>query len=245
VWLLVCSPALAQPAGSETCAGCHGARGEGNPAMGSPRIAGQPAAYLFRQLEAYTDGSRQNEVMAPIAKGLTPSQQRELAAHYANLVAPATKTGAASAPPRGRTLATVGDEQRRVQACQNCHGPEGAGLPPLVPYLAGLDNKYLQAELHDWKNGTRKTDPSGAMNLIAQHMTDPDMAAVSAYYASRPPPVPQPKEKLAQKKSKAPTRAGSGTKPIEGVGVGGDAATTGGSQGPGGASGGGPSGTKP
>jgi cytochrome c553 len=40
------------------CGACHGGKGQGNPALGAPRIAGQPAAYLARQLSAFTSGAR-------------------------------------------------------------------------------------------------------------------------------------------------------------------------------------------
>jgi len=35
-----------QLAAQKGCAACHGARGEGNPQAGFPRLAGLPAAYL-------------------------------------------------------------------------------------------------------------------------------------------------------------------------------------------------------
>ena len=40
------------------CASCHGAAGEGNPALNAPRLAGQEAWYLRRQLHAFRDGVR-------------------------------------------------------------------------------------------------------------------------------------------------------------------------------------------
>lgn len=40
------------------CGACHGGKGQGNPALGAPRIAGQPLAYLARQLGAFTSGTR-------------------------------------------------------------------------------------------------------------------------------------------------------------------------------------------
>jgi len=40
------------------CGACHGGGGEGNPALGAPRLAGQPASYLARQFEAFRSGQR-------------------------------------------------------------------------------------------------------------------------------------------------------------------------------------------
>ena len=40
------------------CATCHGAQGEGNPQLNSPKIAGQQAWYLERQLKHFKEGAR-------------------------------------------------------------------------------------------------------------------------------------------------------------------------------------------
>lgn len=42
----------------ESCAGCHGERGEGNVALGSPPLAGTDAVYLARQLRNFKQGIR-------------------------------------------------------------------------------------------------------------------------------------------------------------------------------------------
>jgi cytochrome c553 len=177
-----------------TCASCHGAKGEGNPASNFPRIAGQSKAYLARQLKNYADGSRKNQVMEPIAKGLTPQQIDAVAGYFSALSPPEAKSAQgnknAQALKRGETLATVGDDKLGVQGCANCHGPGGSGEPPTYPYLGGQHAGYLSAALTEWKNGTRKTDPSMQMNLIAKRLSDADINALSAYYAAQMPPVP-------------------------------------------------------
>ena len=40
------------------CSACHGSNGLGNEALGAPRLAGLPAAYLARQLAAFKSGQR-------------------------------------------------------------------------------------------------------------------------------------------------------------------------------------------
>jgi len=40
------------------CSACHGSGGLGNEALGAPRLAGLPAAYLARQLAAFKSGRR-------------------------------------------------------------------------------------------------------------------------------------------------------------------------------------------
>ena len=41
-----------------TCAACHGVKGEGNIALGSPALTGQNDWYLVRQLKHFRDGTR-------------------------------------------------------------------------------------------------------------------------------------------------------------------------------------------
>ena len=187
--LLLPFSAIAQPSGVQLCAHCHGAQGEGNAADATPRIAGQPQAYLERQLAAYADGRRNSEVMTPIARQLAPEQRAALSAHYSDL---RTRAGKSPRPAlgndRGRTLATRGDQVRNVQACQSCHGPGGVGLGNGNPYLAGQERRYLETVLGEIKSGNRKTDPSGQMNQIAGNLGDADIKALAAYFASQPPP---------------------------------------------------------
>ena len=216
------------------CAGCHGMNGEGRPEAGYPRLAAQPQSYLERQLVAYADGRRPSMVMTPLAKRLSPEERRQAAAHFAQ------RTTSESAKPqrypaRGETLAVVGDNALRVQACQNCHGPQGRGLPPYGPYLAGLHSAYLESEMRAWKTGERTSDPSGSMRVIAHNLGEADIAAVSAYYAALPPPPPLRGEPLqAARRITGPTAGGGGGNAEAGSGVGGGASTTGGSQGAGG-----------
>jgi cytochrome c553 len=231
--LLAATAAFAQ-GDAQMCAGCHGAQGEGNPQTGAPRIAGQPVAYLQRQLDAYADGRRDNAVMSPIAKQLSPDQRAALASHYADVRAPAKQSAAAggSAPQRAVTLATHGDESKRIQACANCHGPGGTGMADINPYLAGLDAKYLASAMAEWKSGARRTDPSGQMPRIAKSLSVADVQALAAYYAAQPSPQPRPATAPAKASSKG-AQQGGGSETQQRPGVTGNEES--GSQGPGGA----------
>jgi hypothetical protein len=61
------------------------------------------------------------------------------------------------------------------------------GSGELYPYLAGQHASYITATLGAWRDGSRANDPSGQMPLIAQGLTQQDIAAIAAYYASQPP----------------------------------------------------------
>src|ERR1700676_2586032 len=70
------------------CDSCHGANGEGMAAAHVPRIAGQSAEYLKKQLDDYAAGTRDNPIMANFAKALSGQQRAKFAARYAAMSAP-------------------------------------------------------------------------------------------------------------------------------------------------------------
>ncbi|WP_246498810.1 c-type cytochrome [Microvirga soli] len=162
-----------------------------------PRLTDQTYKYLYDSLRDYASGVRQSAVMAPIAKALNDQQMRDVSAYYA-----AQK--AADYPPadpvdpqilqHGAALAAVGNATRGVQGCINCHGPDGVGLPPTYPYLAGQYARYLETQMQAWKSGQRKGDGFGVMEHIAKRLTDDDIHAVSQYYAAIRPRVVTPEK---------------------------------------------------
>jgi cytochrome c553 len=65
------------------CSSCHGAHAEGAAAF--PRLAGQKKDYLMVQLDAFASGSRDNAVMHPIAKAMTPEEIESVATYLSSL----------------------------------------------------------------------------------------------------------------------------------------------------------------
>jgi len=228
--------------GVAPCASCHGAQGEGNAAAGFPRLVGQSAEYLQHQLDAYASDIRSNAVMQPIAKAMNPAQRRAAAAYYEaqlqRVAAAASAPGstAAAGAALGKSIATVGIEGRNVQACANCHGPDGVGEWATYPALAGQHASYLANALAEWKSGARRTDPSGQMPRIARLLSDAEAKAVVAYYAALPPPTAPQATTLAKNGKphvtivSGPTRSGQGA-PAQGVGTEQGAPLAGGTQG--------------
>ncbi|MFL6656925.1 MAG: c-type cytochrome [Massilia sp.] len=181
------------PNGVTACTGCHGAQGEGNPSANFPRIGGQSAYYLDKQMSAFATGARDNPIMGPIAKAMSEQQRQDSSAYYASLQAPSPPATGASADAgqtaRARQLATVGDETKQLQACANCHGPGGRGEAPAYPYLAGQHASYFTAAMGEWTSGQRNTDGSGQMPSIAKRLSDEEVAALAAYFAAQPVPT--------------------------------------------------------
>lgn len=68
---------------AKSCAGCHGANGEGKGK--NPPIAGMAAADFSKAMGDYSSGARDNKSMARIAKKLSDADVANLAAYYASL----------------------------------------------------------------------------------------------------------------------------------------------------------------
>ncbi|MGX9980854.1 c-type cytochrome [Methylobacterium fujisawaense] len=176
-------------AGVPACASCHGDAGGGNTEGGFPRLSGLAEGYLAHELDSFADGSRDNEIMGPIAQGLTPEERRALAVFYAGLRAlppDGTPQPDDTASNRGRMLAQTGEWTKALPACAQCHGPAGQGVGAAFPPLAGQPAAYLAAQLSAWKAGTRRNDPFRLMKEIADRLSDDDATAVAAYYAALP-----------------------------------------------------------
>ena len=81
-------PAAGRLLAAEVCVACHGANGV-SVSADIPHLAGQRAAYLVRQLEAFKAGTRKNDLMGAIAPQLSATQMADVAAYFAS------QTGAA------------------------------------------------------------------------------------------------------------------------------------------------------
>ena len=167
------------------CITCHGGQGAGDGSGTFPRLAGLPGWYGYKQLNDYASGARPNEIMSGIAQRLTDREREAVSAYYAVVTAPVI---APAAPVDeglmqwGGQLAAVGNAEKGIPACVNCHGAQGTGNPPSVPYLAGQYANYMTHQLQLWKDGVRDNDAMNVMSSIAQKMTEEDMRAVSEYY---------------------------------------------------------------
>ena len=76
--------AAAGKAKAGSCAGCHGANGEGKGATG-PAIAGWPEDKFVASLKDYKSGKKVNGPMKSMTAGLSDADMENLAAHYASL----------------------------------------------------------------------------------------------------------------------------------------------------------------
>lgn len=141
------------------CASCHGQQGEGNQAMNAPRIAGQEAWYLRRQMEAFQQGLRGirpgdtfGMQMRPMAMTVTDPATLE------NLIAYIQTLPGAPAEPTVKGDAAAGEHAYAV--CASCHGQQAEGLEQMAgPKLAGQNDWYLVRQIEHYQQGLRGYDP--------------------------------------------------------------------------------------
>lgn len=174
------------------CQACHGANGEGNEELGSPRLAGQSAVDLTRQIQNFKSGARGYDArdvgaaqMKPILATLTTAQAvDDVVAYIGTLTATrpaATVTGDVAA---GRTAYVI---------CSACHGPAGEGNPAQnAPKLAGQHDWYIVKQLQNYKDGSRGKGAGDMFGTLMAPMAltltnDAAIANVAAYIATLEP----------------------------------------------------------
>lgn len=158
------------------CAACHGAQGEGNLALNAPKLSGQGAWYLERQLRQFKQGARGThakdvfgQVMAPMAASLADDAAIANVAAYIKTL-PDT-------PVAATIKGNAKNGQRRYATCASCHGPDGRGIAATnAPRLKGISDWYLATQLKNFREGIRGAhpqDPYGAqMALLAAMLAD-------------------------------------------------------------------------
>jgi cytochrome c553 len=169
--------------GAPACVQCHAFNGVSDGTGAFPRLAGQSAFYLAKQLRNFASGSRASALMSPMAKALSSDDIADVTAYYASIDAPflPLKTADPALIERGAQLAKMGNAARGIQNCDSCHGPRGTGEPPAIPYLHGQYAQYIAFTLRMWQQGYRKSNPQ-MMAAIAKKLDDDDIAAVAAYF---------------------------------------------------------------
>lgn len=172
---------------SVTCAACHGT--DGNSAIPlNPKLAGQHAGYLYKQLTEYKlasqtggEDGRNNAVMNGMAAVLSDQDMKDLAAYFSSQ---ALKIGAAPEDviAAGEALYRGGDADRSITACISCHSPDGKGMNLAgFPVISGQHAQYTKQQLEMFRSGQRHNDLNGMMRGVAAKLTDEDIRILSAY----------------------------------------------------------------
>lgn len=166
------------------CIDCHGKAGAEPDRDKHPTLAGQVAAYTFKQLKDYKDGTRKNRRMQEAVQRLTDEQLAALSAWYAEQPLPRVEVDEDDTVSED-TIALVfrGDKKRLLQPCASCHGAQGEGAIIDVPAIAGQNVKYFVETMKDYAKDKRTNDIYSRMRIIAKALTRDEIDELAVYYA--------------------------------------------------------------
>lgn len=174
-----------QKIASKVCAGCHSA--DGNSIIPSnPILAGQHAEYITKQLLNFKSqdnnpAKRKSPVMAAMVVPLSTEDMKNIGAYYA-LQKP--KSGEAKnkvLAKQGEQIYRGGNMESGVPACASCHSPNGVGIPPYYPRLAGQHAEYTVAQLRAFRTEQRANDANSVMRDVVAHMSEQEIKAVAEF----------------------------------------------------------------
>ncbi len=160
------------------CFICHGADGESSsPAF--PRLAGQNASYLARQLSDYSSGKRKSSTMQPMVEGLVADDFKALGLYFATRPTLDHPVADGELAQVGRFVFLRGNPYSGVAACATCHGADAHGTDAL-PRLAGQHAQYTENQLKQF-NTRQRTNDNAVMHGIASKLSELELKAVAAY----------------------------------------------------------------
>ena len=170
-----------------TCTACHGA--DGNSMAPFPKLAGQGAKYLYKQMKDIRDGARPVPTMVGQVDNMSDQDLADIAAFYADQA----RSGSSTDPELlelGAKIYRAGIASRNVAACSACHSPTGEGNAPAgYPALSGQHAQYIADQLRAYRKGYQ--DESGRTNdgdtkimrATAFGLSDLEIEAVASYAA--------------------------------------------------------------
>ena len=196
------------------CAFCHGAQGQGGPALDAPPLAGMEAWYIESQLVAFQKGIRGTHpddvpgLQMSIVSGAVRNAAtiKNIAEYIQSLPSGAppelTRNGEIASTERPFIWrskyaklehpepANIDKGKILYASCGTCHGRQAQGNEILrAPKLTGLTPKYLHRQLQYFKNRIRGADPRDTygvqMAIYADMLKDQQaIADVVAYIES-------------------------------------------------------------
>jgi cytochrome c553 len=160
------------------CRTCHGPTGQSSNAD-FPKLAGQNADYLVRQMFNFKTRARKSTEMEKEMAGLTGNDIEDLANYFSRqqLVPVARQDKALT--ETGRNFYMTGSPERGISACAVCHGDMARGAR-LLPRVAGQHARYLAIQLRRFADQSRTTDQM-LMHSTASKMTEEEIWAVSYF----------------------------------------------------------------
>jgi cytochrome c553 len=167
----------------EVCQGCHRADASGRTSGAYPRLSGQHATVLIKQMTDIRAGRRYNPKMDPFISEhvVNPQEIADIAAFLQTLpISAGNGKGPGAELARGKTLFD--------KDCASCHGDSGEGKAgDFYPMVAAQHYKYLLREATMIRDGDRFNANPKMVKAIKTY-SDKDLEAVADYMSQLPPP---------------------------------------------------------
>ena len=178
--LLAEGDAAAGQAKSALCGSCHGVDGNSLMAM-NPKLAGQSARYMVKQLQEFKSGARDSAIMASMVLSLSDQDMEDIAAWYSSQQ-PTIQGANPESIELAERLYRGGNSEIAVAACSACHSPTGKGNAPAgFPLLSGQHAEYTLQQLKNFRSGARQNDGSAMMRTVVERLTDKELEALASY----------------------------------------------------------------
>jgi cytochrome c553 len=167
---------------SKLCQGCHGEYGISSDTM-IPKLAGQYANYIEKEIRNYQAGIRSHQIMNAMAGTIENDQDlADIASYFASQKK--MQGDGSEGDPAGKDIFLHGDLSKMRLACVNCHGVKGKGLEAKIsmfPVIGGQQEGYIRRQLIRFREGYRTNSPNGIMNRIANSLTDSEIDSLADY----------------------------------------------------------------
>ncbi|MDD5334255.1 MAG: c-type cytochrome [Rhodoferax sp.] len=170
----------------EPCQGCHRKDGSGRVSGAYPRLSGQHATVLMKQMADIRSGRRSNPKMEPFIDDhvLTPFEIADIAVYLQGLPI-AAENG------KGPGLGLAKGKQLYERDCAGCHGGQGEGdAAKFYPMVAAQHYRYLLREVQLIRDGDRRNANPDMVRVIKPYSSG-ELEAVADYMAAFAPPKKQ------------------------------------------------------
>jgi len=189
---------------NEVCAGCHGEHGQGGKEGEYPRLAGQPAAFLVRQLELFRERDRPNLAMVEYVdhRQMPDPDIADISAYLASIELPTRLPPVDESAPEYDALERLLEARKVMQIppaegdvevgrklyrkeCASCHGRDGWGdHKKAVPMLTGQYTNYLWRQVDQYLAGSRIHDPEAPEDRLLAEFTRTELRDIFAYVST-------------------------------------------------------------
>jgi cytochrome c553 len=162
----------------QPCQGCHRKDASGRVSGAYPRLAGQHATVLMKQIADIRSGRRSNIKMEPFIDDhvLTAYDIADVAAYLQGLPIPTTiGKGPGTGIEAGKKL--------YEKDCADCHGAKGEGNgAKFYPMVAAQHYRYLLREVQFIRDGDRRNSNPDMVSAIKGY-TSTELETVADYMA--------------------------------------------------------------